>query len=967
MKLSFSTFFLTLFLLPILVFGQTYDGPAAGQVSSGVTVSTDNFLRTAPLTQPMEKHIRNTIKDENKAVYLDIDAPAEGSNYFEDPSLTTAQKRGVGQTVLLRSFTGIPETNSIPPDPYVAAGPTHIVATVNSSFAIWDKEGNLVKTINADAWYSSVLPGVGAFDPKVLYNHFAKRWIMVWLHQNDATQQSYYLFSVSDDSIPTGTWYNWALPSNQNGSTVVSNWGDYQGVGFDEDGVYISSNQFQFGGSYQYVKIRVIPTAQLLANNAGKVEWNDLWNISYPSSPSKVFNIRPSVSYGGGDGFYLLHAPGGGGNFMSVYKITNAATTPALSGFNVPVTYFSNAPNANQLGGSTTLIDGAGSYIRNEPKYRDGYLYATHSVGNPAALNFSNVRYVKLDVAHQSAVEDVSFGAIGYWHIYSAIDVDKDGNIALTYSRSGDTEYCGAFYTTRLSDDPPGLNPSSVLQPGYDNYVKTYSGTRNRWGDYNGISLDPVDQNNFWLFSEHVASLNTWGTWTGMIRLVPFEGMYVFPKSLSIDFPATEITYYSDTVTVFVSNYGTDPITISDIQNSVGPFMLADQYTFPIQLNSYDSLGISIVFNPTTPDSFNLFLGITSNSPELTGIALKGKGFSINPAADNSVYAASGILGGSNILLVEPYTGTASVVGFSNYDFIKSIAIHPTSKEIFGINSDSHGSSLIKVNALEGDSYLITDFTLPDISALAFTDSAELIAADLNGVLYKIDIGNKTIDSLVSTNMAISSLSFNPVNNELWASLYLPFGLNKDQVFKIDMTTGDTTLVGKTGLNVMTQALCFDAAGHLFGVTGSSNQVGNFVSIDTATAQATVIGTTGVKNITGLAYTPGTITSAKGAETTLPTDFSLKQNYPNPFNPSTTIEFALPIASDLKVTIYNIVGEVVNTLINTNMSAGYHRAVWNARDNSGNRVSSGVYFYEVKANGVDGRTFSQMKKMILLK
>ncbi len=967
MKVSFYTFFLTLLLLPVLVFGQTYDGPAAGNVSSGASVSTDTYLRTAPLMEPMEKHIRNTIKDEYEAVYLDVNAPPAGSNYFEDPSLSNAQKRGVGQTVLLKSFTGIPEGNSIPPDPYIAAGPTHIMATVNSSFAIWDKEGNLVKTINADAWFSNVLPGVSSFDPKVLYNHFAKRWVMVWLHQSDAAQQGYFLLSVSDDSIPTGTWYNWALPANQNGSTVVSNWGDYQGVGFDEDAVYITANQFQFGGSFQYVKIRIIPTAQLLLNDAGKVAWQDIWNISYPTTSSKVFNIRPSVSYGGADGFYLLHAPNGGGNFMAIYKITNATTTPVLTGFNAPVTFYNNAPNANQLGGSTVLIEGAGSAIRNEPRYRDGYLYAVHSVANPTSLAYSNVRYLKFDLTHQSAVEDVSFGTPGYWHYYAAIDVDKNNNIAITYSRSGDNEYVGAFYTTRLFDDPPGLNPSSVLQPGVANYVKTYGGTRNRWGDYNGLWLDPVDQNNFWLFTEHVAGLNTWGTWTGMIRLVPFEGMYVYPKSLNIDFPDVEVNYFSDTMSVYVSNYGTDPVTISDIQNSAGPFFLADQYTFPILLNSYDSLKIPIVFMPSAADSFTQFLGITSDSPDLTGISLRGKGFTINPAADNSIYASSGLLGGGNMLTVEPQTGAATALGFSNYNYIQSIAIHPISKEVFGINSDSHGSSLVKVNALLGDSYLITDFTRPDISALAFTASGDLIAADINGVLYKINIENKTIDSLVSTNMAISSLSFNPTNNELWASLYLPFGLNKDRVFKIDLVTGDTTLIGKTGLNVMTQALCFDAAGHLFGMTGSNNQIANFVSIDTATAVATVIGATGVKNVTGLAFSPGTITSDKSNGNSIPTDFSLKQNYPNPFNPSTTIEFALPVTSDLKVTIYNIVGEVVNTLINTNMNAGYHRTIWNARDASGNRVSSGVYFYEVKANGIDGRTFSQMKKMILLK
>jgi flagellar hook assembly protein FlgD len=98
-----------------------------------------------------------------------------------------------------------------------------------------------------------------------------------------------------------------------------------------------------------------------------------------------------------------------------------------------------------------------------------------------------------------------------------------------------------------------------------------------------------------------------------------------------------------------------------------------------------------------------------------------------------------------------------------------------------------------------------------------------------------------------------------------------------------------------------------------------------------------------------------------------PNNFTLEQNYPNPFNPNTQIKFSLPSNSNVKLTIYNLLGESVRELINSDMNSGVHTVQWNSEDFSGNKVSSGIYFYKLKANGVDGSEFSQVRKMILLK
>lgn len=98
----------------------------------------------------------------------------------------------------------------------------------------------------------------------------------------------------------------------------------------------------------------------------------------------------------------------------------------------------------------------------------------------------------------------------------------------------------------------------------------------------------------------------------------------------------------------------------------------------------------------------------------------------------------------------------------------------------------------------------------------------------------------------------------------------------------------------------------------------------------------------------------------------IPTEFSLSQNYPNPFNPTTKIEFQLTDASFVELTIYSVTGEQVKTLVNSEQTAGYYTAVWNGLNDNSEKVGSGFYIYQIKANGKFG-SFTQSRKMIKMK
>ncbi|MGD9898905.1 MAG: FlgD immunoglobulin-like domain containing protein, partial [Calditrichaceae bacterium] len=95
----------------------------------------------------------------------------------------------------------------------------------------------------------------------------------------------------------------------------------------------------------------------------------------------------------------------------------------------------------------------------------------------------------------------------------------------------------------------------------------------------------------------------------------------------------------------------------------------------------------------------------------------------------------------------------------------------------------------------------------------------------------------------------------------------------------------------------------------------------------------------------------------------VPDQYALFKNYPNPFNPTTNIRFQLPDVQNVKLAVYDIRGSLVKTVVNNQaFPAGEHTVTWDATDNNGSRVASGMYIYRFEAG-----KFSKIDKMILLK
>ncbi|MFQ6093810.1 MAG: hypothetical protein ACE5OR_14240, partial [bacterium] len=496
-----------------------FQGPESGSIAGGAAVSTDDFPRTPSSLTGRPGQTRRVIplrdiklKKDTKKPLIEPTGPV-GSNFVEDsgePSIVTDLPN------LLIDFAGIPDLGTtIPPDPHMAAGPDHIMATVNSQFGIFDKSGTLLKLIDADAWFSTVLPDASPCDPQIVYDHHSGRWVMTWIECGGAATSL--LLSVSDDDNPLGIWCTWRLPGDVNGGDSTGFFNDYAKLGLDEDALYVTANMFDAG--FQYVQLRIIPKAQLVDNLCGN-----------PSAlNSTVFTTVPAVTFGTPGVEYLVDVDfiHDTGTFMNLWSLSDPLGTPTLTAVTVPVTAFTSPPDADQLGGGTPLIDVGGRRNRNVV-YKDGSVWTAHSVGDPTG-QFARARYVRIDVATATATEDVAFGLDNYWYYYPAIQPDGNNNVVIAFTRSGFSEYASARFTG--VPDGGAIEPSTLLKAGEDNYVKTFGGDWNRWGDYNGIALDPADANKVWMFVEYAAQSvgpgpddDRWGTWFGEVTFAESPG-----------------------------------------------------------------------------------------------------------------------------------------------------------------------------------------------------------------------------------------------------------------------------------------------------------------------------------------------------------------------------------------------------------------------------------------------------------
>ena len=429
--------------------------------------------------------------------------------------------RSIQTATLNTNFQGIASTTEEPPDPIIAVGSNYIVEAVNSEIAIFNKSGVRQKTVQLTTLFNiSTTP----FDPRVIYDQYAQRWVVTALEKTSDFTQSNYEIAVSQTSDPTGSWYAFSSNAMLDGSTQTSYWADYDNLGYDNSAIYITSNQFTSTDLFEYAKIRIFNKSQLYNNQT--LTYTDF--VDMTDNYGNVFALVPAQNFGTTTSEYLLNTEEWGASSITVWRIDNQLNSPSLTQqaiINV-ASYSSNYPaNLVKEEGTSLYINGGDSRAQ-QVIFNNGFLYTSfNTLYNWGSGTVEAIRYEKVDVNSNSSVIDALYGADGYYYFYPQIGIDNYGDIALVFNRSSSNEYPGVYMAYRSANDA-SASSSEALQAGAGTFTNSNALDKNgniRWGDYSGIGLDPSSDNQLWFCGEWATNSNDWSTQIGSFKFVPVE------------------------------------------------------------------------------------------------------------------------------------------------------------------------------------------------------------------------------------------------------------------------------------------------------------------------------------------------------------------------------------------------------------------------------------------------------------
>ncbi|HQW80541.1 MAG TPA: tandem-95 repeat protein [Pseudomonadota bacterium] len=419
----------------------------------------------------------------------------------------------------------------IPADPHAAVGPSHVVTVANVTLMIHDKAGNLLYSSGLQDFFAGMganAPTTYTFDPKILYDSHAGRYVLVTLEQDDpagtANDKSLIYFAVSDDNDPTGTWYQLRL----NFKTLIggtARWLDYPGFAFDEEAVYLVGNVFRFTGAFDSVRMFTI------AKGLGTGGWYDGGTaVSYgptnpyggsgiasTTMPARIEGTPPPGTIGTWLTLYSGLASGSTEYIQAMRMDNPLSVTPTFTltqlvqgDIDTGATLPGAAQPGSDAGGTNRTLD-TGDRRAMEAVWRANSLWTVFTVNSNAAPNANQptARYIRLDTTTPAALtlaeagnaggEDISPGLYTY---YPSISVNTYGQMAMGFSGSNASTFAGAFAVSRRSADAAGsVSATLLIKNGVAHYYRAFGGSRNRWGDYTATALDPANQ-CFWAYNK---------------------------------------------------------------------------------------------------------------------------------------------------------------------------------------------------------------------------------------------------------------------------------------------------------------------------------------------------------------------------------------------------------------------------------------------------------------------------------
>ena len=427
---------------------------------------------------------------------------------------------------VLGSFQGISQydvasfgRDFIPPDTMGAAGKTQLMEFVNGGVAVYDKATGtqLSKVSDIAFWATAGQTGANG-DSRVMYDKAADRWIALSFGGSISDIQ----IAVSNTSDATGGWKSTSFTGFAGGIA------DYPTLALDTNAVYIGTNNFSgaAGNPFRGTTLNVIPIASLVnalaPTTTGITSFNTPYNGGGADGGIAIQGVNSNVASTTGH----VIAASLFFNDVIAYDIANTGTPAAAK---VNAQYVGTAdyainngagrqPNVGGIASNNRVVDTLDQRIGSSAYEVNGRIYAVYTV-TPVGGDHTYVRYDVVDaVTHQLLSEgQIGDGVHDYYE--GSLAVNSQGRVVIAYNRSGSgadgkISVLAEVFTTNLNGALTQRGSELLLKVSdIDNYHNgspegSAAAGRQRWGDYSAVSLDPTNDNTFWVFGEFAREYN---------------------------------------------------------------------------------------------------------------------------------------------------------------------------------------------------------------------------------------------------------------------------------------------------------------------------------------------------------------------------------------------------------------------------------------------------------------------------
>lgn len=430
---------------------------------------------------------------------------------------------GPASQPLMKDHAGPGFNGLTPPDPDLARGYDYQVCATNDDFAVYDTCGNELFYTDVNDFLGQA--GVFFFDPKVIFDPWAGRWVIMYHSRDTSPQESHLAIIVSGNSIPPGVpgsswwWYNFNV--QQDAGTGDASWADYFDLGYSNNYLTAAGNMFRFAGGFRWGRLIIFDKADMYAaNSASWLWWSNLTNgDGTQTNTPRAVKMQASWSESGNIDAFFVNSRWGGGSALTFWKVRDAFGANTLNKTDKTVANYTTPPDAVQPSGQTldtidcrlmTAVATTDTFGSNGIELFTGLNTAR---GSDAAC-----RLYKFDAPSLATEMDQDFFSTGWDYWFPSVAADYSGSAFWVFTRTQNA--AGGEAEIRFVDMDQGVftNSSNQIKDG----TGSYGGFR--WGDYFGGQLDWGDYNaNFslpgrpakvWLYGEY-ATPGSWGTHVG--------------------------------------------------------------------------------------------------------------------------------------------------------------------------------------------------------------------------------------------------------------------------------------------------------------------------------------------------------------------------------------------------------------------------------------------------------------------